>query len=121
MSTGVVVVIVIIVVVAGLTGVTRTVEFLVGDECAQIVEANVTGPTISWSALTRVQTLFRGRRWRRRRRVLALLLHFTGNRRWWRQRWRWLWALPYVRGLAVYLHLCGNLLRRRGRCGFRRG
>jgi len=126
MAAGVVVVVVIVViVVACLAGVTRAVELFVGDEGAQVIEADVAGAAVARPAFAGVQTFVR------RRRVLALLLHLAGDRRRQRRRWRrrrrrrrgrWRWrlrALPYFR-LAVHLDLSGDVLRRRGGRGFGR-
>lgn len=112
----VIVVIIIVIVIARLAGVTGAVEFLVGDEGAQVVEADVAGTTVAWPGLVGVQALVR------RRRVLTFLLHFAGDRRhqrrWWRRRWwRWLRTLPYI-CLAVHLDLRGDFFRRRGGRGF---
>lgn len=122
--TGIIVIIIIVVIIARFTGVTRTIEFFMGDEGAQVIEANVAGPTITRPGLAGIQALFRWRwRRRRRRRIFAFLLDFAGNRRRrWRQirRRRRLRAFSYLR-FAVHLYLRGNFLRRsRGR-GFRCG
>jgi len=73
MTTRVIVVVVVVVVVARLAGVTRAVELFVGDERAQVVEADVARAAVAGPALARVQTLF----WRWG--VLAFLLHLPGD------------------------------------------
>jgi len=107
----VVITVVVIIVVAGLTSVTRAVEFLVGDEGAQVGETDVARAAIARPALGGIQTLLRWWRWR----VLAFLLHLIGDHlRWRRRRQRSrLRTLPDFH-LAIHLHFCRDLLRRRG-------
>lgn len=52
MAAGIIVVVVIVVIViARFAGVTRTVELFVGDECTQVVEADVAGAAVARPAL----------------------------------------------------------------------
>lgn len=73
MTARVVVVVIIVVVIARLAGVARAVEFFMGYEGAQIVEADVARTAVTRSALAGIQAFLR--RWR----VLAFLLHLPGD------------------------------------------
>ena len=101
------IIIIIIIIVARLAGMTRTVELLVSNERAQVIEADVARPAVTRAAFVGIQTFFG--RWS----VLAFLLHLVGYRRWWRWwRWRWLRTLPNF-GFSIYLHLTRDFFRSR--------
>ena len=94
---------------------TRAVELLVGDERAQVIEADIARPAVTRTTLVWVRAFFR------RRRIFAFLFHLVGyRRRWWRRwRWRWLRTLSNF-GLSIHLHLAGDFLGSRSWGRFRR-